>query len=1759
MAEVPLNPVVGEVSPNLYKAAIAANLPADQRKVIEQMSYTYKSAQKLLKLSEEESRKEFLGLDPNVQRDINLLFPGQKRFLPEQSLVGKITQGVGGALTKAAGLYFSPIIAGFKAVDIVSKTFNTPGVLRKQLLEGKPFSKKLLSDAFNGKNSWDWDRVAEYEQKYGKAKTTLARGMAEGRTPGESIALYENGVDAEMTEALIMMGDDPKKFEEMLQDIKQGSQYSPGREKVETTFAADEKVNKNYWAYKLLKNVGIDIATEKGMLTAKSIVSTPIDAVYQLMISPENYVGVGPILKGATGAYGGVKASLPEAIVRFGGIKSRGQRLADQFSFLSEKQGLDAGMDWVFKQDDVVKLWDETLGPVIKRYADAPTDIERGFIYRRIRTDFPEWAESGVIKKLAEYKAFDAVSAKRFFTEYDDAGLIMSGRVDGISGRRNAIPVAKRYRALTSAVNRTAKSIFDPSPYTAVTQEIVESGEKRLKTAMDILKKVADKQEGLVNPNFKEILELDADATKVQDALRKIQVLGKRSPGRILYGEDAVKTMDDVRNLANIVMKQDIADAFAEAFVREDSEIQLTMIRNLYAAVMMKAGVHGTVNGNKFMEDVLNATFNERAGMFSTVRSEIDTDFAGLLHKAGVRYENDIPFQASRGIVQPSQVAKSIAPLPFDEIYQVAAASKLENADSKFNVLLSLFGGITRNRAVKLFTDFWSNHTLFPRLGVRSAIDEMFFAYFAHPTYMLREFAFGGRGTRKATEAITGSKSTQGMYKRGWYKLAPNLDPTKKISGEERRAILEQIAEDMSTKLKREVTVAEVHHRVIIEETVRRVQEIYGDTIPQQAWSDIRKAMVHSPTFLDSMINSIGAKSNLSGQIDTEYIDQAFISTNLTAALKELGLEQGSRYAELDVTKASKRAITIAHFDNWSIRFPYNSEKIAEGVVINPVNEFFRNGALKTNQDFLRARDGILRDAGVERVPNGYEGEYITSNPDVLKNFLSMFSSTVYYRQQGIPEHEIARIHVEAMLIDMKNTFHGGPKAFNQKLFDLVKSKRMAMVGRAKTNDVNVPNAWSKAAANITFKEFEDATIDNLPSVNILTRIRNIGPEKDMRVFEEVTGVPRLYEKWQNWTMDVMDAQVTGIYRQPAVHIFYSKFMRDFKPYEKKFADRYYAQAKLDNPTIPEKVLRARANAHAEKQVTEMALRHAAETVIEYVDNPSVRTNLAVSVRSVGRFYRATEDFYRRVYRLYTKKPIQTLYRMRLLHTGLEASGDVYTDERGDQYVMFPTDTIINNAIEPVLRTLTGKPQLQIPTFDNLTLKLRLINPSFSPDAGQPALAGPIGSLSVLAIKGLLRELPKVLPDSVEEKVAPRLTEFAEKFDSIALGQFGDRVTLRTALMPMFGDSIISTLSPVEMDRQKTTAALQVIAWQQAFGNALPSNATVEEKVAYLKKYKLSVHGTIIARNMLGQISPGQPTLKDQKGLPAFIKKTGISSWKGEFWDIYNGILKSQGDEIGDAFDMAVAVFTGKNPGKLAYVIPRNTKEFRVFISKTDELKKWATDNKIFLDNYKEVGYLFAPNSGEYNPDVYAWMESEGLIDQPGLEEYLDSVRVAEDRQLYFQIEDDLNADLKKLATYTDRRIAIDTAEKQRQALLLSNPYLDAEIGGSGESRGDLKVMFKALGEAVASPNTPIDKNTRSAMSLAVSQMSGFISLAEDKSLKRRFDFSTMKATEKARIQEVLTELSKVSPAVKEANRIIFTGLLNQYSRETISAGTGGK
>lgn len=71
------------------------------------------------------------------------------------------------------------------------------------------FTPGVLRDIYDGKNNWQWEKVALYEDKYGVPLTTLARAMAENRTVEGAIDLYGNA-DEQMMQAVVFMYDNPK-------------------------------------------------------------------------------------------------------------------------------------------------------------------------------------------------------------------------------------------------------------------------------------------------------------------------------------------------------------------------------------------------------------------------------------------------------------------------------------------------------------------------------------------------------------------------------------------------------------------------------------------------------------------------------------------------------------------------------------------------------------------------------------------------------------------------------------------------------------------------------------------------------------------------------------------------------------------------------------------------------------------------------------------------------------------------------------------------------------------------------------------------------------------------------------------------------------------------------------------------------------------------------------------------------------------------------------------------------------------------------------------------------------------------------------------------------------------------------------------------------------------------------------------------------------------------------------------------------------
>jgi len=1370
-------------------------------------------------------------------------------------------------------------------------------------------------------------------------------------------------------------------------------------------------------------------------------------------------------------------------------IATRGGRIADNIMQEASKGNLKGAIQQAFADPSVKTLWDSEngVGPAIRKFAEAKKGtMDKSNAYRELVQNYPGFSNFEVAKLLADKKVFDSKTAEGFFGEIQNVRILLNGRVDGITFMRNGVPTAQSERHISMGIAKVVDSIMNPTVANGKTATDLANAQNKGIDAVSILKTAgADIDKGVNIAGISRFADIDKD---IKRARRIGEIVGKsasRNPAgtQILLGEDAVKTV---------------------------------------------------------MEEILNKTFNNRSGMTTTSRTEVPTDFMDDISQHVLRIENDSPILNARGIVQPSQVAEGIGSLPYEQILQVAAATRRKNS------IPAIFDGATRNKYVSEFVNFWTILTLFPRLGIRSAIDEAFMYALNAPLLdllSLRKIKDVQEFKNVAT-ALTGSTSSVGPIRRGINKAF------RKGGAEETLSIAEraQIASDLA--IDKKIPIEEVTHLMIREETIKRVYSAFGvdESITQFKW--LKDAFVHHPDVINSMAASISARTSLGGKFDKDIIDAIFTPSTLSLALEEVGVKTGRKFRALsteELRRTNDKYLTLAHFDAWYRQFAANKYSLKTGETVDPATVFFDNNGLKTAKDFATARTNMLKVLGVEY--DFTTRQFFVKRPATVRQFLSLFGDSVHYTQRGIGEAEIARIHVESMLLDMRNTFHGGPKSFNQDLFNLMAARHNDLVAYEMQSGKTVAGKWSKVAGRISFEDFEKATVGKQPTGEINTSI-------EFEEFLDKADLETMWGKFGNSIMESMDRQVNGLFRQPAVLMTYSRLRDGYEGLQKQFADNLYTQMVEGIKKTKSKDLlkiREEAETMAAKRFTEIAMDDASNTILKYVDNPAIRSNFALSTRTVARFYRATEDFWRRYYRLMREKPLQVIYRMRLAHQGLSARGEIYYDDQGEPYVVLPTDTIINTAVEPVVRKFTGG-AFKVPQFNDVTLKLRLINPSFSPDAGQPSLSGPIAALSFLGIKGMLGYIPG--------KMGDKATNFANDYDSWALGNLGDNMTLRKALMPLFLQNLETigrgatarAIEIDEMNRQETTAAFQAIAYLQAFGGPevqLPENATDAQKSEYLKTMKIAAHNVLAARAFFGMISPISPTLRESKGIPDYIKRTGVTNMRAEFYDILAGISKAEGDWLTDPYELAVATFVGKNPRKIIYTVSRNEKATKIAIQKTDTMYKWASNNQSFLKVYGQAAYIFGPQTGDYTADSYTWLEAQGLIKLPTLETYLDNVSIAQAKQAYFDIEREERRLLDNTTAPETRKGIIEQATFRRNALKAGYPVLRKALETGGFEVSTEKEILSSIEQIVIDKSTPVSPQIRKNMGTVVALMREFISFSEDPESRRIWNFSDLKRDKKAQIEQVLNDLVKLDPAMREANRAVFAPILGFYSRDT--------
>ena len=1675
-----LDPNVAKLSPSLYSAAYYANLNPSQINQVNQIAGTVSLNKELSSLPTNAAQERWKQLDPHAQEQIRAMY-GDASYIPKQTdnLVWRGIKDVTNTLT-------GPFKAAFKVAGEYNRLVpsNAPYLVLRQIQQGaSPFDVSVYKKAWDGTQVFDNQSLTALYQEYGKTDTFVAMKTLQGLKPGEIVDAYGR-VDSDIIKSLTKMFNDPEQFQNMMNKFK-GAQVSVGRDIGRVMMNASPTDNKLYGSSKWNKTTGF------------------FDAVTQIITDPLTWITGGT---------------------------SKAVTKADRLAEILAKDPSEANVAKIFARPDVKSNWDSKVGPMIKAVAEAPDAKARAMAIEDIRYNLPSLNNREILNSLAEEKVFDAASAANYFSKSEAMLDLFAGRVDGTTFFRNGIPLAKNSRLGISGINKKLGDWFNGS--------LEDAKVTSLSGLVEDVRKVGLAAEPITSAQTP---VLESISKEMYGIRRKLGRLAARFPGNTAIGvtdETVHASLPAVTALARTIYPKAHAQYFTEAFLDSTAYDRVILLRGLYTQIMHNMGLHATPEGQRLMEKILQEKFADTTTFSSRSTLDVPPQFANAIKSRDILLQQPeggmggLLTKSTQGPVHFYNGKPRIGNLPWSKSQDGEAsladyAFNLNEPGSAARELIDAVGGATRNNILRKLVNGWSVATLFPRLGIRSAIDEAFFYCMMAPGEDLVRFA-SGRKFNKSMIAFSGndkaippiSRAIQDFFQR---------NPAKYLGTEARynKAVLNG----------QEYFILKDR-----EDIARMASKILENNTGAEGMEWMYQAMVHHPEIVSSMVNSIIGKSAFEGGMATDELAASLISNNkLVQMHKDLNLTSTGNFQEYsveDLSKINESLVSAAHYKNFVMRFlhnHYNFTDKKEGF-IDAGESFIRNNAVRTEKDFVAMRDEILSKVGIN------PETMAVTNGKALNKFLEQSQQSARNAEKGWSGVDTAVDRVETMITDMYNTFHGGAVAFNDRLLQRIKEVSSYL---QETEKLSYSKSIREALKSMSYSNFEESTRGFRPMLTINT---------DLNLAKDASEVGFM-QKIRDWAdtkgatpMEWMDAQNNHLFRQPALWSGYIALRARYQPLEKKFISELMKEQGYSLQLATEL---------AEKKFTETAMNHAANNLLKYVDNPQIRSNLAWTLRTSGRFYRATEDFYRRVYRLKNVSP-QVLYRLRLAHLGLQSNGFIHPDQNGDPYLIMPADNIIFHAINGSMAVFGAN--VKQPLFNDFAVKLSMGNPSFQQDAGQPSLSGPFAAVPVLALQKVLSGWG----GDIGKQIALQL-------DNLVLGNVNQNLTWTKAIVPSSISRVWAMLPKGEQDQQETSAAMQAIAYNAAHGlflspeklATMPDAERTKAVSDYLKQIKITAHNVIFMRSFLGLLSPISPSMQESRDLPDYLKNVGVNGLRPEFADILQSVMKNSKGQIRDPYEAALMAFVGKNPGKLVYTVARDDKQVNVMVNKTKEVQNWMLNNSYATNTYGDAALIFAPHVGQYNSDTYLWMQAAGMLKQRKLNDYFDEVSVAQDRQKYFDYKSQAEiAMMDPSLNAIQRQQVLDTLKGAQDSLKKANPGLEAALNSKSFGIGKQEKMMTDLAGILADSKVPMTDAVRTKMSTALVIVQRGLDAIKNDITSDVLNSGASKQEVKDRVIKALSELggsegkkAPSDPVVAEATRAIFLPILDFYVRNNMKAG----
>lgn len=411
------------------------------------------------------------------------------------------------------------------------------------------------------------------------------------------------------------------------------------------------------------------------------------------------------------------------------------------------------------------------------------------------------------------------------------------------------------------------------------------------------------------------------------------------------------------------------------------------------------------------------------------------------------------------------------------------------------------------------------------------------------------------------------------------------------------------------------------------------------------------------------------------------------------------------------------------------------------------------------------------------------------------------------------------------------------------------------------------------------------------------------------------------------------------------------------------------------------------ATINAKKEIVALAEELAKNRVLAFVDNPAVRSQLAMASRNFARFYRATEDFYRRVYRTVRYNP-ESISRLTLTYEGVTHSGFVQQDDNGDSYFFYPGLTPVYNVMRNIAEVFGSPESFKAPMPVEFSGKVNMLTPSMNPDSLFPTFAGPLAAVPM-----------KFIFDAV-----PAL----DKFEKAILGVYAVDQPMISAIFPAHLNRFIATQSKDERQSQYASAFRKAATYLQAGGHGVepkfnpqtgefepPSPAEVQ---AFKDKLGSATVSVLAVRFIFGFFAPASPQVTLKSDMAEWVRDNERVNFKQVFNNLitkYNGSL-----------DKAMGEWLRLYPDEMPYTVSESDDNVVPVVRAVADTTKWIEKNQSLLKDYPQGAPFLMPKVGEFDFEAYRLLFKSGIKYSKTIDNFLQDTQSARDIQFYYDQKD---------------------------------------------------------------------------------------------------------------------------------------------------------